>query len=78
VLRIIEDAESGRNVVIHCIGGLGRTGTVAGCVLVELGLTSAQALEVLHALRGPHCPETRAQERFIAAHRASARSRGTR
>jgi protein-tyrosine phosphatase len=78
VLRIIEDAESGRNVVIHCIGGLGRTGTVAGCVLVELGLTSAQALEVLHALRGPHCPETRAQEQFIAAHRPSVRSRGTR
>lgn len=28
---------SGESIVIHCLGGLGRTGTIAGRLLVELG-----------------------------------------
>jgi len=37
----------GRNVYIHCWGGIGRTGTVVGCYLVRRGLTGEQALEKL-------------------------------
>ncbi len=65
VARILRTAEGGRTVVIHCIGGLGRTGLVAGCVLVALGHPPGEALDVLHRIRSPHCPETRAQEDII-------------
>ncbi len=71
VLDILNVAQERRKVVIHCIGGLGRTGTVAGCVLVELGRTPEEALVVLHGLRGPRCPETRAQEQFIERYAAT-------
>ena len=32
----------GKNVVVYCRGGLGRTGTVAGCVLVALRRHTAE------------------------------------
>ena len=36
---------------MHCLGGLGRTGTVVGCFLVRHGLSGAQALETIQLLR---------------------------
>ena len=41
---------AGENVYLHCWGGVGRTGTVAGCWLVRRGLTGDQALEYLRTL----------------------------
>lgn len=43
------DAEA--PVYVHCWGGIGRTGTVVGCWLVERGQTGAGALRRLDALR---------------------------
>ncbi len=58
-------AAQGGSVVIHCKGGLGRAGTVGGCVLRHAGLTGDESLSALAAARGPSCPETAAQRRFI-------------
>ena len=55
----------GEKVVIHCIGGLGRTGTVAGCYLVERGIDAARALKLLREVRAPNCPETEEQREFV-------------
>lgn len=71
VARIADHARAGRTVVIHCAGGLGRTGTVAGCLLVELGASAAGAIETLHSVRGPNCPETSGQEAFIGEYARS-------
>ena len=65
VEETISAARSGKNVVIHCAGGLGRAGTIGGCVLVRLGKSADEALALLRAARGPHCPETEAQRAFI-------------
>ena len=35
---------AGRNVYIHCRAGIGRTGLVAGCFLVEQGRDGERAL----------------------------------
>jgi len=40
-------------VYIHCLGGLGRTGTVVGCWLARHGLTGPPALARLAELRQP-------------------------
>ncbi|MFZ5953128.1 MAG: protein-tyrosine phosphatase family protein [Candidatus Rifleibacteriota bacterium] len=38
---------AGRKVYLHCFGGIGRTGTVAGCYLAEHGFPGLRALEEL-------------------------------
>ena len=63
--RIVTAASSRRRVVVHCIGGLGRTGLIAGCVLVELGHSAEDALALLATTRSPNCPETAAQRAFV-------------
>lgn len=57
---------AGRRVVIHCMGGLGRTGTIAGCLLVRRGVPAAEALDVLvRSRKDRRCPETEAQRDFV-------------
>jgi protein-tyrosine phosphatase len=62
---VAESLSEGEHIVVHCRGGLGRTGLVAGCVLRTLGYDSRHALEVLAATRGDGCPETDAQREAI-------------
>ncbi len=37
IREVVSRLQAGKNVVVHCRGGLGRTGLVAACVLVALG-----------------------------------------
>jgi protein-tyrosine phosphatase len=56
--------KSGRRVVVHCRGGLGRAGTVAARLLVELGVPAREAVErVRKARRG--AIETDAQLEYV-------------
>jgi ADP-ribosylglycohydrolase/protein-tyrosine phosphatase len=65
VQEIRARSEAGKNVVIHCEGGLGRTGTIAGCYLALFGHSSDEILRRLVTTRGQHCPETESQRTFI-------------
>ena len=48
ILSVIEGAlNEGRNVYVHCWGGIGRTGTTVGCYLVRRGRTGEEALRQL-------------------------------
>lgn len=66
IARIEETAQAGGNVVIHCNGGVGRSGLLAGAVLVTQGKSLEETFELLKAARGEHCPETEAQRALIA------------
>jgi protein-tyrosine phosphatase/nicotinamidase-related amidase/aminoglycoside phosphotransferase (APT) family kinase protein len=67
VAWILAAVDAGDTVVLHCMGGLGRTGTVAACALTSRGLSAEQAIATVRKSRGPRCVETREQERFVAA-----------
>lgn len=60
--RLHRHLREGRSVVVHCKGGLGRTGTVAARLLVETGMRPADAVSQVRAAR-PHAIESR--EQFI-------------
>ena len=55
---------SRRDVLIHCKGGLGRTGLVAALLLVELGMAPEVAIARVRAVR-PGAIETHAQKRYV-------------
>jgi protein-tyrosine phosphatase len=66
--RILEDLREGRasaNVAVACMGGVGRTGTVAACALVEAGLDADQAIAAVREARHPGAVETASQQQFV-------------
>lgn len=62
-------AQSGKKVVIHCQGGLGRAGTIGGCYLRACGVDAEEALRILVRTRGKDCPENEGQRDFIREYR---------
>ncbi|TLZ23975.1 MAG: hypothetical protein E6K25_16825 [Gammaproteobacteria bacterium] len=48
--RLRDALRAGRVVYLHCRAGIGRTGTVVGCLLAENGLSGQAALEELNRL----------------------------
>jgi protein-tyrosine phosphatase len=59
----------GRDILVHCRGGLGRAGTIAARLLVELGVAAEKAIADVRDAR-PGAIETREQETFVRAIRA--------
>lgn len=71
-LSVIDSAlTAGRGVYVHCLAGIGRTGTVVGCYLARRGTSGTDALRALVQLRrfAPDgdivSPETEAQRQFV-------------
>lgn len=72
ILDAIDNAVArGKNVYVHCWGGIGRTGTAVGCYLVRHGMAAPDALVAIARWREGtpdghrRSPENDAQENFI-------------
>lgn len=61
---IVSELSEQRTVVVHCMGGLGRTGLVVGCVLTSLGATAEEAITGVRSVRRG-AVETTEQETFV-------------
>ena len=68
---------SGQGVAIHCRAGIGRSTTMAACVLILLGVDAEVALDMIAEARGVEVPETEAQRQWILEFPAAARRRQT-
>jgi hypothetical protein len=55
---------TGEGVVVHCVGGTGRTGTVLVCALRALGHSVDEAIGAVRAQR-PRWPESPWQEEVV-------------
>ena len=80
ILGAIEsELAAGKPVYFHCWGGIGRTGTVAACWLIEQGRSCDSALETLNLLRASipdadrESPQTEEQRTFVRAWTARTR-----
>lgn len=54
----------GFDVVVHCMGGLGRAGTIAARLLIELGMAPSEAISRVREVR-PGAIQTREQVRYV-------------
>lgn len=63
--RLIADVRSGARVLVHCKGGLGRAGTVAALMLVDLGVSPDEAIRSVRMARSPKAIETHEQEFYV-------------
>jgi protein-tyrosine phosphatase len=64
VQKLIGLLQNHESFAVHCAGGKGRTGTIAACVLVELGMNPADAIKQTRIARKGTI-ETSTQEQFV-------------
>ncbi|HEY8416413.1 MAG TPA: tyrosine-protein phosphatase [Limnochordales bacterium] len=69
VAAVLTGLHNGRGVLVHCLGGRGRTGTVLGCALRELGLPADTVVEWLRKVHHERdrggWPESSWQEKLV-------------
>jgi len=59
-----QNIEQDRPVAVHCLAGIGRTGTMAACYLVHKGMRAEAAISEIRRIR-PRSIETLSQEGVI-------------
>lgn len=75
LLRDIEARLANRErVAIHCLGGIGRTGTIATCLLLRRGLPLKEATRIVQETRCAGFPEGREQGPFVKRYAEHLRS----
>lgn len=62
---VARDLSTGKNILVHCRQGIGRSGLVAACLLVKKGMSPGAAIESVSAARGVSVPETAEQRDWI-------------
>ena len=68
ILGLIAAERARGDVAVACMGGVGRSGTVAACALIAHGLPADEAIGVVRAVRHPTAVETPEQEAFVRAY----------
>ena len=71
ILDVVRRGRETGNVAVACTGGVGRTGTVAACALVQAGLDADGAIAEVRRVRHPQAVETRTQDAFVRAFAAA-------
>ncbi len=54
---ISENLHEGANIMVHCVGGLGRSGLVSGAYLISKGHTAKKAMRIVRKARSPKAIE---------------------
>jgi len=67
---LYRQVDAGDNTLLHCRGGVGRSGLLAAAVLLHCGMDPRQACERVTRMRGLHVPETTEQGAWLLANHA--------
>lgn len=67
VHQLYHEICSGKHVVIHCRAGIGRTGIIAGGILVKSGLHAKEAFKLISSAREVQVPDTEEQEKWLCS-----------
>lgn len=75
ILGAVDAARADGDVAVACMGGVGRTGTIAACALVAAGWDPDDAVAEVRHVRHPTAVETDAQLAFVRAYAEHLRAR---
>jgi protein-tyrosine phosphatase len=78
ILASLADARAVGDVAVACMGGVGRSGTVAACSLVDAGWAPEAAIDRVRQVRHPTAVETQAQMDFVHQYYRDRRGRSAR
>jgi len=67
IQETVRSARAAGDVAVACLGGVGRTGLVASCALVEAGRSAPEAIRRVREVRHPFAVETEVQEQLVLA-----------
>ena len=62
---VAQQLAAGLSVLVHCVGGLGRAGTICACYLRTKGIAAPEAIAIVRQARSPRAVETTVQEQLI-------------
>ena len=62
------DLIEGKNIILHCMGGKGRSGTIAAILLIEFGEKHKEVMQIVREKR-KGAIETKEQENFILSYK---------
>lgn len=65
VKQLQQQLDQGEHIVIHCRAGIGRTGIIAGAVLVASGVAPQTALQIISDTRKVQVPDTEEQAAWL-------------
>lgn len=72
ILASIRSARADGDVAVACMGGVGRSGTVASCALVAAGWSADEAVAHVRRVRHPTAVETTEQLAFVRDYASAA------
>ena len=64
IQNIVDRIRQGEHILVHCKGGLGRSGTIAALLLIELGIPNHKAIIQVRQAR-PGAIDIADQEKYI-------------
>jgi protein-tyrosine phosphatase len=65
IIELVRRLDDDEHLLMHCAAGIGRTGTMATCLLMELGMGRDEALAHVAAHRPMAGPEVGAQIELV-------------
>lgn len=74
ITEILSDLKAGKQLLVHCRGGIGRTGLICCCVMVTTGVSVPDAIRIVTEQRGEQVPETPEQIDMVIRYAARNRS----
>lgn len=63
--RLFSEISAGASVLVHCRGGVGRTGLLCSCILIASGISAKRAVAHASEMRGCRVPETSQQYEMV-------------
>lgn len=61
--------EAGKNIVIHCKAGVGRSSLLAGAILIYFGYDVKKVFEYIAKYRGVKVPDKQSQVKWLITHK---------